>query len=65
MVGGSSISGGSAMDRHVRNWLAGMGLLGVALVAYMLLQGSDDSWSLQEEIAQTDTKLIRERSDTY
>lgn len=53
------------MDRHVRNWLAGMGLLGVALVAYMLLQGSDDSWSLQEEIAQTDTKLIRERSDTY
>jgi hypothetical protein len=42
-----------------------MGLLGVALVAYMLLQGNEDSWSLQEEIAQTDARLMKERGNTY
>lgn len=50
------------MGRDLRNWLTGMVLLGLAVFVYMLIHGEEGSWSLQEEIAQTDIKLMKERS---
>ncbi len=49
------------MARYFRSWIAGIALLGVAVLTYMLVQSKEGSWSLQEEIAQTDLELMRER----
>ncbi len=53
------------MGRYLRDWLAGMALLGVAVLAYMLIQSNEQTWSLQDEIAQTDIQLMKERAGKY
>ena len=53
------------VGRYLRDWLAGMVLLGVAVLAYMLIQSNEQTWSLQDEIAQTDIQLMKERAGKY
>ena len=36
------------VGRYLRDWLAGMALLGVAVLAYMLIQSNEQTWSLQD-----------------
>jgi hypothetical protein len=46
----------------MRNWLVGMALLGLAVFAYMALSPREEGASLEEEIEETDSSLIRERA---
>jgi len=50
------------MGKWMRNWLIGMALLGVAAFAYMALAPREQGASLEEEIEETDSSLIRERA---
>jgi len=49
------------MGRWLRNWLIGMALLGLAIFAYMALSPRDQEPSLEEEIQEVDSSLMRER----
>lgn len=49
------------MGRWMRNWLIGMALLGLAIFAYMALSSRDEGPSLEDEIEEVDSSLIRER----
>jgi len=49
------------MGRWLRNWLIGMALLGLAIFAYMALSPRDQEPSLEEEIEEVDSSLMRER----
>jgi len=51
----------AVMGRWMRNWLVGMTLLGLAVFAYMALSPKDEGVSLEKEIEETDSSLIRER----
>jgi hypothetical protein len=50
------------MGKWMRNWLIGMALLGVAAFVYMALSPREEGASLEEEIEETDSSLIRERA---
>jgi len=49
------------MGRWLRNWLIGMALLGLAIFAYTALSPRDQEPSLDEEIEEVDSSLMRER----
>jgi len=49
------------MGKWLRNWLIGMALLGLAIIAYMALSPRDQEPSLEEEIEEVDSSLMRER----
>jgi len=49
------------MGKWLRNWFVGMALLGLAIFAYMALSPRKEGPSLEEEIEEVDSSLIRER----
>lgn len=49
------------MGRWMRNWLVGMTLLGLAVFAYMALSPKNKGVSLEQEIEEIDSSLIKER----
>jgi len=49
------------MGKWLRSWLFGMALLGLAIFAYMALSPREEEPSLEEEIEEVDSSLIRER----
>jgi hypothetical protein len=49
------------MGKWMRNWFVGMVLLGIAVFAYVTLSSREEGASLEEEIEETDSSLIRER----
>jgi len=49
------------LGKWMRNWLVGMTLLGLAVFAYMALSPRKEGPSLEDEIEETDSSLMRER----
>lgn len=50
------------MGKWMRDWLVGMALLGVAVFAYMALSPREKGVSLEQEIEETESSLMKERS---
>jgi len=49
------------MGKWFRSWLIGIAMLGLAIFAYMALSPREEEPSLEEEIEEVDSSLIRER----
>jgi len=49
------------MGKWLRNWFIGMVLLGLAIFAYMALSPRDEGPSLEDEIEEVDSSLMKER----
>ncbi len=49
------------MGKWLRNWIIGVALLGLAIFAYTALSPREEEPSLEEEIEEVDSSLMRER----